>query len=43
MCNEYLQDKLLGKSLLGLLPLYRFMLKYFSSSVKSREWGNICA
>jgi len=30
-------------SLLGLLPLYRFMLKYFSSSVKSREWGNICA
>ncbi|KAG0538247.1 hypothetical protein BDA96_03G219000 [Sorghum bicolor] len=34
MSNEYLQDKLLGK---------RFMLKYFSSSVKSREWGNICA
>jgi hypothetical protein len=29
-------------SLLGLLLLYRFVLRYFSSSVKSGEWGNIC-
>jgi len=30
-------------SLLGLLLLYRFVLRYSSSSVKSGEWGNICA
>jgi len=30
-------------SLLSVLLLYRFVLKYFSLSVKSREWGNICA